>query len=130
VILCVDDEAILLMSLRIELQRKFGDVYRYEVATDPIAAKEKIEELVGSGVSIILIISDWLMPKMKGDEFLIGVHEKFPEISLIMITGQADARTIEGLRERIKPIRILEKPWKSDDLLAAVDQAIKSAAHA
>ena len=42
----------------------------------------------------IIIVSDWLMPGMKGDEFLIQVHQKFPHIVKVLLTGQADSEAI------------------------------------
>ena len=74
-ILCVDDEAIILESLREQLERAFGDQYIYEMAEGAEDAWEIIQELYGDGVRILVIISDWLMPGTKGDEFLVQVYK-------------------------------------------------------
>ena len=34
------------------------------------------------------------MPGIKGDEFLINTHKKFPKIVKIMLTGQADEEAV------------------------------------
>jgi hypothetical protein len=38
---------------------------------------EIIEEFQEDEIDIVVIVSDWLMPGIKGDEFLINVHKKF-----------------------------------------------------
>ena len=68
-VLCVDDEAIILISLIQELKNAFGDTFVYEKALNANEAFEVIDVLVNEGIEIILIVSDWLMPGMKGDEF-------------------------------------------------------------
>ena len=90
-IVCVDDEAILLIALKQELKKTFGDDYQYEVALNANEGMLLIDDLVESGVNILLILSDWLMPGIKGDEFLVQVHRKYPNIRSIMISGHIDA---------------------------------------
>ena len=75
VILCVDDERMVLDSLRTQLAAEFGNAYTYEGAEDAEEAFELISELNDTEVSVIVIISDWLMPGMKGDELLIRIHK-------------------------------------------------------
>ena len=94
-ILCVDDESIILTSLTRQLKQVFDDAYVYEMAESADEAFEIIEELEADEINVIVIVSDWLMPGMKGDEFLIKVHQKFPNVVKILLTGQADKRAIE-----------------------------------
>jgi len=85
IILCVDDEKVVLKSLKTQLKSAFGNTYIYEIAETPADALELLDEFNDDEVSIILIISDWLMPGMKGDEFLVRVHQKFPKTVKISI---------------------------------------------
>ena len=39
------------------------------------------------------------MPVIKGDEFLIRVHNKYPHSVKIMLTGQADLESIEKTKK-------------------------------
>ncbi|MCK5877145.1 MAG: response regulator, partial [Candidatus Marithrix sp.] len=80
VILCVDDEEIILNSLEMQLKEQLGEKYIYEFAESAEDALEIIEELATENIEILVIVSDWSMPGLKGDEFLIKVHEKFPKI--------------------------------------------------
>jgi DNA-binding NtrC family response regulator len=119
-ILCVDDETIILLSLIQELKSSFGNEYVYEKATDADQAYSVIEELVQDGIKLILIISDWLMPGIKGDEFLETVRNRYPGINAIMITGQADKDVIDRLLASGCVMDVIEKPWNPQRLIEAV----------
>ncbi|HEY9606556.1 MAG TPA: response regulator [Allocoleopsis sp.] len=120
VILCVDDEKVVLQSLRTQLQEAFGDTYLYEIAEDADEALEVINELNEEEISIILIVSDWLMPGMNGDEFLIRVHGRFPNIITIMLTGQADEASIQRAKEQANLHSCLFKPWSEEELVETI----------
>jgi CheY-like chemotaxis protein len=125
VILCVDDEVVVLNSLKIQLKKEFGDAYLYEVAENADEALEIIEELKEEEESdILVIVSDWLMPGIKGDEFLIRVHEKHPNIVKVMLTGQADELAIERVKEQAKLHRCLYKPWDRKELIEAIKSGL------
>ncbi|MDF3819424.1 response regulator [Leptospira sp. 96542] len=119
-IVCVDDEPILLLSLVQELKREIGNGIAYETALNPTEAMEVIDDLCSSGVDVILILSDWLMPGMKGDEFLIQVHQKYPQIKSILISGHADKAAMERLRNEANTVAFFPKPWNSGELIEAV----------
>ena len=120
-ILCVDDEPIILISLKQELKKKFGNRFNYETAMNADEAMEVVDELAGSGISVILILSDWLMPGIKGDEFLIRVHQKNPKIQSILITGHADEKAMERVKKEAGTYTVLPKPWNSNQLMEAVE---------
>lgn len=124
-ILCVDDEKVVLQSLKAQLRKAFGDAYSYEIAEDANDALDLIDELNDEDISILLIISDWLMPGMKGDEFLIRVHEKFPKIVKIMLTGQADDSAIERAQQSANLYRCLFKPWSEFELIEAIKSGLE-----
>ncbi|AFZ37748.1 response regulator receiver protein [Stanieria cyanosphaera PCC 7437] len=123
-IICVDDEITILESLKEQLKRSFGDRYIYEVAESAADAWEIIEELKADNINIILIVSDWLMPKTKGDEFLTQVHERFPNIITVMLTGQADEIAIERARKQANLYACLYKPWTEAELNQIITSAL------
>lgn len=125
-ILCVDDEAIILMALKQELRSEFGDRFHYESAMDASQALDAIEALVAEGIQVILVISDWLMPGIRGDEFLEIVRERYPTISAIMITGQADERAIERVKKNACVVSVLGKPWDAKELKKKVQECCLS----
>ena len=123
-IICVDDEVVILDSLKEQLKRKFGDRFIYEVAESAEEAWEVIEELQEDDIQIIAIVSDWLMPGVKGDEFLIQIHQTFPEVTKVMLTGQADEEAISKAREEANLHACLYKPWTEEELTEIIDTAV------
>jgi CheY-like chemotaxis protein len=124
VILCVDDEKVVLQSLKAQIKENFGDTYSYEVAENADDALELIDELNEDEISIIIIVSDWLMPGMKGDELLIEIHQRFPKIVKIMLTGQANEEAIQGAYEKANLHRCLYKPWSEDELIETIKSGL------
>lgn len=124
VILCVDDERMVLDSLRTQLAAEFGNAYTYEGAEDAEEAFELISELNDTEVSVIVIISDWLMPGMKGDELLIRIHKQFPKIVKIMLTGQADQVAVNRAKKFANLHCCLSKPWSEAELLETIKSGL------
>lgn len=124
VILCVDDELMVLETLEMELQKAFGERYHYEFAESAEEALEIITELDSQHTEILVIISDWLMPCMKGDEFLITVHQQFPRIIKVMLTGQADNAAIDRTRNKANLYSYVSKPWVNQNLINTIEQGI------
>jgi response regulator RpfG family c-di-GMP phosphodiesterase len=124
VILCVDDEGAILESLKAQLRKALGNSYVYEIAQNAAEALEIIDELTEDEVSIILIVSDWLMPGMKGDELLVRVHQKFPKIVKILLTGQADKEAIDRAYKEARIHKFLSKPWSEDELIETVKSGL------
>jgi CheY-like chemotaxis protein len=123
-ILCVDDEMLVLDSLKEQLRRRFGSRYLYETASDAQEAWEAIAELCADGIEILIIVSDWLMPGMKGDEFLAQVHKKHPQIVTVLLTGQADAAAVERARRDANLYACLAKPWCEAELARVIESAL------
>lgn len=116
-ILCVDDEKIILQSLKAQIKKHFGDRYLYEFAESRDEAWEVIAELDEAGIEILVIVSDWLMPNVRGDDFLIEVHQRFPQIITVMLTGQAHEDAIARAKKEANLHRCLHKPWSEQELI-------------
>ncbi len=126
-ILCVDDEQIVLDCLREQILSNFRDDYLCETANSAEEAWEVIDELVAEEVVVLVIVSDWLMPGIRGDEFLIAVHQKFPNIVKVILTGQADRSAIQRAEEHANLFRCLHKPWDTQELLTTIRLGIERA---
>lgn len=115
-IVCVDDEHIILESLGEQIKNIFGEEYIYESAENAEEGMEVIDELATENIDVLVIVSDWLMPGKKGDEFLIEVHKKYPTIIKVMLTGQADETAIQNAIKNAKLHAYISKPWTAQDL--------------
>ena len=125
VILCVDDEKIILNSLKVQLKEEFGSSYVYETAENASDAEELIEEMIEDGCQILVIVSDWLMPGVKGDEFLIKIHKKHPQIVKIMLSGHVSQEAITRAVNEANLHKCLSKPWSNEDLIETIKEGLK-----
>jgi two-component system sensor histidine kinase ChiS len=127
-VICVDDEEMILVSLRSQL-RHLNDLQmdvELEFFQNASDALELIEELIEEGERIPLVISDQIMPGMKGDEFLSKVHQCTPSSKTILLTGQASIDSIQRAVNEANLYRYLSKPWEQADLLLTAKEAIRS----
>jgi CheY-like chemotaxis protein len=123
VILCVDDEPDILNNLKIQLKNEFKNDYFYELAESGDEALDLLKDFQEE-VQVIVVISDWLMPGIKGDELLIKVHQKYPKIIKVMLTGQADAAALQRAVQEADLYCCLYKPWKSTELIETIKSGL------
>ncbi len=126
IILCVDDESIILNSLKQELSQYFADSMIIEIAESGEEGLEIIDFFREKGKEIVVIISDYIMPQMRGDEFLIKAHKLLPNTIKILLTGQASLEGVTNAVNQTNLYRYLSKPWSTKDLLMTVESGIKS----
>ncbi|MDN5201046.1 response regulator [Fulvivirgaceae bacterium BMA10] len=119
-IVCIDDEKLVLDSLKVQLREGFGNEFLLEFAQDAQEGFEVIDELFKDGVNVLTVVCDWLMPGMKGDEFLIEIHKRHPKIIKIMLTGQIDHKAIERAKNEANLFSCLNKPWDKQELLDTI----------
>lgn len=124
-ILCVDDESTVLVSLKEQLKRVFIEEYRIEVAESAEDALEILAELATEESEIPLVISDQIMPGMKGDEFLVQIHKTHPATLKILLTGQANAEAVGNIVNHGALYRYISKPWEAHDLQLTVQEALR-----
>ncbi|NET44992.1 response regulator [Okeania sp. SIO2B3] len=123
-ILLVDDEPMVLESLSEELQRNFGQNYDIEAAESGEEALEILEELQAEGIEVAVVISDQLMPGIKGDELLSKIHLQYPDILKIMLTGQAGVESVGNAVNSANLYRYITKPWDTTDLNLTIKEAL------
>lgn len=126
VIICVDDESIVLESLKEQLQKEFGDELLIEIAGGGQEALEVYDELIEDGMEVPAVIVDFIMPEMKGDKLLEKIHSKSPETRKIMLTGQASVEGVSNAVNNANLYRYISKPWDKADLILTLREAVKS----
>lgn len=125
-VICVDDEQTILDSLKIELEEVLGDEYLLEIAQSGEEALEVLLELTEDNYEVAVVIADYIMPEMKGDEVLKRIHQISPKTLKIMLTGQADIEGVVNAINAAKLYRYLSKPWQAEDLKLTVKEALYS----
>ncbi|NTV11343.1 MAG: response regulator, partial [Zoogloea sp.] len=116
-VLCVDDEANILSSLR-RLFRPHG----YRVLTAGSGA-EGLEVLAREAVD--LVISDMRMPEMDGAQFLAQVRARHPDVVRLLLTGYADMQSTVAAINEGRITRYIAKPWNEDEVLLTVREALE-----
>lgn len=123
-ILCVDDESIIVLSLKQELRSHYKDRFIYETALNAAEALTILDDLAAEGIGVIVIISDWLMPGLRGDEFLLQASERYPGVKYLVVTGQAEKQSLDSLKRESGFGGVLDKPWTAGELIGAVDRCL------
>jgi signal transduction histidine kinase len=103
-----------------------GDEYLIETAAGSEEALELLEELLDEQYEVPVVISDYLMPYIKGDELLKRIHALSPKTLKIMLTGQADLEAVGNAIKYAKLYRYIAKPWQFEDLKLTVREAVNS----
>jgi DNA-binding NtrC family response regulator len=120
-IVCVDDEVIILMSLKQELLQAYRGRFRVETALGGAEALSIVDELSSLGVRVVLILTDWLMPGIKGDALVAEAKSRHPDIKCILISGQASTMLEEALSNDLLD-GFVRKPWSTAILIRAIDK--------
>ncbi len=116
-ILCVDDEANIINSLRRLLR---NDGYGILTAT---SGAEGLELLKENDVQVV--ISDQRMPEMSGIEFLSAVKEQYPDIIRIILTGYTEVDSITEAINKGQIYKFFLKPWNDQNLKLEIKQALE-----
>ncbi|MGQ0711916.1 MAG: GGDEF domain-containing response regulator [Rhodoferax sp.] len=126
VILCVDDDQTILSALRGLLNEQEGGKWLIECAESGEEALDAIKGFLEDGIEPAVIVSDYIMPRMNGDELLARVHEISPNTVKIMLTGQAELAGVVRAINDAQLYRFLEKPFNNTDIFLTVDSACKA----
>ena len=115
-IVCVDDDPVILLSFR-HMIHQLVPLKEVEVltATKGNQALFLIDSVMTcSSNLIVLLISDWRMPNLYGDDLFKIIHRKYPDIRLLMISAYPEEMSKESLKGI--PYRYLTKPVSTEEL--------------
>jgi DNA-binding NtrC family response regulator len=115
-ILVVDDEENIRSALRRILRRD----YQLSFAE---SGAQALEILKTERPDVIL--SDYLMPEMTGLELLKRCRLFYPEMSRVVLTGQAEMQVVIAAINEGAVFRFLTKPWEEDELLLTMHMAVE-----
>lgn len=125
-ILSVDDDILVLNSLRIQLERHFGETHLLEFAQNVDEAIGVIDDITSTGVELIVIISDWIMPSKNGDVLAQHVKAINPKIQVVVLSGQLQEEKALALVESHTIDKVMLKPWSEEDLVNVIKNALKA----
>lgn len=117
VVVIVDDERPILTELKILL----GRAYKVHIFENP----EEVEEFVDAN-QVDLIVSDELMPEMRGSVLLTHIHQKHPDICKIVLSGQAEKNDIVRAINEGHIFSFLFKPVNQRQLLNVIEKGLEN----
>jgi signal transduction histidine kinase/FixJ family two-component response regulator len=106
-VVCVDDDRDFLKSLEGFLPRLVGEPdecvrHQFLYLNDPRQALSDLDDLVGDGETVAMLITDYQMPTMKGLEFLTEARRRTPDSLRVLLTGHAGTESaIEAINEKL-----------------------------
>lgn len=115
-IICIDDERSLLFSLQHQISAELSDIL-IECAESGEEAIELLKELQSMEIDVRFIITDQMMPGIKGNEIIEIIQKLNPEITCILLTGYTQLETIKEL-EQSQKVKIISKPWEKGELIS------------
>ncbi|NOR45052.1 MAG: response regulator [Candidatus Delongbacteria bacterium] len=115
-ILLVDDEELILNSLKMTLERYFT-VFTTQ---DPTEVSSIIDEN-----DIDLLISDEMMPKMRGCELAEKIHHEYPDITKIILSGNSNKNDIIRAVNQGHIFSFIFKPVDVNQLLQTIKQGLE-----
>ncbi len=125
-LLFIDDDPIALDLIVKEFRSRLGDGLQYEKAQSAAEAHELIaEEIRDNGRLPAMVICDYMMPEKMGDQFLIELHEQYPQIPLVLHSGLADASTVNYIKQNCKLLASLPKPWDGVSQLDTIQDGLR-----
>ncbi|MFT5446981.1 MAG: two-component system probable response regulator PhcQ [Gammaproteobacteria bacterium] len=116
-IVLVDDEEGVLNALR-RLLRRAG--YLVDTFSDGPSALAHMQVNPHHAV-----ISDYKMPQMNGVEFLCEVKARFPAVTRMILSGEAERDAVLSSINVAEISRFLTKPWNDAELLKSVATAVE-----
>ncbi len=119
-VLIVDDEEMVITSVRayLELETDF-EIHGF---TSPEQAVKHMETNL-----VDIAVSDYLMPRMSGIQFLAQAKKLQPEASRVLLTGHADKQSAIQAINQVGLYQYVEKPWENAQLLLIIQNGIERA---
>jgi response regulator RpfG family c-di-GMP phosphodiesterase len=115
-VLCVDDEPHVLESLTLNLRRHFL------ISTAHSAAGAL--DLLATGITPAVVISDMRMPEMDGAALLKRISQLYPETTRILLTGEPSRDAAAAAINEGQIFRFLTKPCPSEEVRVAVEAGV------
>lgn len=117
-IIIVDDEKMITQSIKTLIMLEYG--FSSITFNCPVEALEYLKHNEAD-----LVISDFVMPKLNGLEFLKEAKKTHKDATYILLTGYADKENAIKAINEVGIYRYLEKPWDNEDFLLSIKTGLE-----
>jgi len=111
VILSVDDDPGVSRAVARDLRRRYGENWRIVRAESGADALEALRQVKLRGDQVAVMLADYRMPGMSGNEFLEQAMDIFPFAKRVLLTAYADTNAAIDAINVVDLDHYLLKPW-------------------
>lgn len=111
IIFSIDDDPQVLRSIKTDLRSAYKADYRIIATENVEEALEALPDLKKQGESVALFLSDQMMPKMLGVDFLEKSKTYFPNAKRVLLTAYSDINAAIKAINDVQLDYYLVKPW-------------------
>lgn len=117
-ILVIDDDALVVATIKSVLKRKAYDVVCTSSGREAVALVQKDD--------FDLAICDMIMPDMEGLETITHLKKMRPQLPVVAMSGGGRTKTMDFLRlaESIGAADSLRKPFSGEDIVKVVERCL------
>ncbi len=120
-ILCVDDEVHILDAI--------DRILRFDFQVLKANSGDQALMLLEQNRDIAVILSDFMMPRMSGIDFLNRAKQIVPNATRVMLSGQIDHNQLSDAINSSAIHRFLVKPWDNEVLRLQMLEALQTHGH-
>lgn len=125
VILCIDDEPIILKLMKGQLESHFGEQFEFIYAESAEEAETLIANLKTEDRKLVMTIVDQILPGKQGTEFLTDIAHDYPNVIKILFSGKSDFESVIVAINEAEIYRYMIKPWDEADFINIVNRGIQ-----
>jgi two-component system NtrC family response regulator len=115
-ILTIDDERVVCDGCRLVLTERG---HRVE---SRLAGRAGLDALQGNGFEVVLL--DMKLPDINGMDALRTIRQEHPDVRIVVMTGYSSVQdAVQALK--LGAFDYLQKPFSDDELVSAVEKAMK-----
>ena len=116
-VICVDDDPVILQLIDFQMKKLVNPVNTIvESTTDPAQVEEKLTEIKSYGLELLFLMTDYQMPGISGAQLIRKLKKINPELSCILLSGQANDLAVAELEEEKLLFSFISKPWREDQM--------------
>jgi len=123
-IICVDDERSILTALQQQIMRAFSDNYILEFTENGEEALEIMQDFIAQQTPIAAIITNEMMPGIKGHELIEHAAKLTKGTPCILLTGYAQSEVMNNITGT-NMAHCVTKPWDAEELISLVKKSIQ-----
>jgi signal transduction histidine kinase/ActR/RegA family two-component response regulator len=120
----ISDEYNVAFTIKKQLIKYFPD-YNVVLIKDGAEALVTVANYLAEGRDVPLAIADQMLSDMTGAEFLMELHDRYPEIVKIILISHVCDQELNNLVSRGLLYRFISKPWHEIDLQLTVTEALR-----